>query len=179
MNRQLLALLFSLTAAATSFAQIPGKIGVYADAGATNCYVVDVGGLVEVHMLHVLTDGAAASRFKLDVSATSWIHLGDNWDFELALGNSVGGVSIAYGECLSGSIYLGKAIFLGSSAPLCTEVLIVADPQAVSGQIEAASCMETRMFPAGGRALVNADHTCQCTVPVATATWSAIKSLYR
>jgi len=140
---------------------------------------VDDGGLVEAHMLHVLTDGAKAARFKLDVSATEWIHLGDNWDFVLVLGSSVEGVSIVYTGCLSGSIYLGKAIFLGSSEPACTEVSIVPDPLAVTGEIEAVSCLETRMFPSGGRAVINADQTCQCTVPVESTTWGGIKSLYR
>ena len=179
MKRLLLIALGSLLVATASLAQIPGKIGVYADAGATNCYIVDDGGVVEAHMLHVMTDGAIGSRFKLDVSATGWIHLGDIWDFELVLGSSVEGVSFGYTECLSGSIYLGKAFFLGSSAPSCTEISIVPDPLAVTGEIEAISCLETRMFPAGGRAVINADHTCQCTVPVEETTWGAIKALYR
>jgi hypothetical protein len=175
----LLAALYSLLVATASFAQIPGKIGVYADAAATNCYIVDDGGVVEAHMLHVLTDGAIGLSYRLDASATDWIHLGDNWEFELVLGSSVEGVSIAYTECLSGSIYLGVALFMGSSEPPCTEVSIVGDPKSITGEIEAISCSDTRMFPAGGRAVINADQTCQCTVPVEITTWGTIKALYR
>jgi hypothetical protein len=175
----LLIALSILLVAAISDAQIAGKVGVYADAAGTDANIVDDGGVVEAHMLHVLTDGAIGLRFKLDVSATNWIHLGDHWDFELVLGSSVEGVSFAYTECLSGSIYLGKAIFLGSSAPTCSEISIVPDPDATYGVIEAISCLETWMFPAGGKAMVNADDACQMTVPVDQTTWGGIKALFR
>lgn len=177
MKRLLMITLSLLLVTATSYAQIPGTIGVYADAAGTDVNIVDDGGVVEAHMLHVLTDGATAIQYKLDVSATEWIHLGDNWDFELVLGSSVEGASIAYTECLSGSIYLGTALFLGSSAPLCTEISIVPDPP--HDTIRAISCLETWMFPAGGRAMVNADDTCQISVPVDQTTWGGIKALYR
>jgi hypothetical protein len=169
--------LCSLLFVTTSFAQMPGVVGVYADAGATNCYVVDDGEVLSVHMLHVLTDGAKAVQFKLDVSATGWIHLGDNWDFELILGSSVEGVAIAYTECLSGSIYLGKAVFVGSNAAACTEISTVPDPPYEI--IKAVSCLDEPMIPTGGRALVNADGTCQCTVPVQNTTWGGIKAMYQ
>jgi hypothetical protein len=172
--------LTTLLVATASTAQIPGKIAVYADMAGTDCDIVDEGGLLEVHVLHVMTDGARASRFALDASATSWIPLGDNWEFEFVLGSSAEGVSISYQNCLTGSIYLGVALFLGSSTPACTEISVVPDPTALSGKIEAVDCTyDVRMFPGGGVAVVNADQTCQCTVPAAETTWGGIKELYR
>lgn len=185
MRPLLIVTVIVLLAATTSQAQAPGKIGVYADAAGTSINVVDVGQDLEVYLLHVMTDGATASEFKLDVSATGWVHLGDEWAFELVIGNSQEGVSIAYQECLSGSIYLGKARFTGASAPACTEINIVPDPLALAGEVLAVDCaapMDRALtFPAAGRAFVNgnADGTCNVALPVEETTWGGIKSLYR
>jgi hypothetical protein len=172
-----LGLLFCVT---TSFAEnLPGSICVYADEAGTDCNIVDDGGLVQVHMLHVRTNGALASQFALDVSATNWTHIGDLWSFYLSIGSSVGGVALAYEACLSGSIHLGMATFFGSSAPPCTEISIVPDPGTPSGKIKAADCSEEIFYPTGGLAYINPDPTCQCSVPVSETTWGKVKSLYR
>jgi hypothetical protein len=182
MKRMLLPPLCALLVVSTaSFAQIPGSIGVYADSFGTDCNIQDDGDYITVHMLHVLTSGATASQFMLDVSATSWVYIGETWNFELVIGQSITGVSIAYQECLSGTIYLGSATFQGSSAPPCTQISIVADPAVAYGKIQAADCdwPPNRMFPTGGRANINADLKCQCSLPVEETTWGRVKSLYR
>ena len=178
MKRSLSVALALLFCVSTSFAQwLPGLINPYADEAGTACNIVDDGGLVQVHMLHVATYGVTASQFKLDVSATNWIWLGDSLSFVLSLGTSVDGVALTYQECLAESIHLGVANFVGSCAPPCTEISIVPAPGEV--KVRASGCRSETFYPAGGIVYINPDLTCQCSVPVHETTWGQIKSLYR
>ena len=179
MRRALLVATTLLLCASHSFAQsLPGMVGVYADEAGTSCNIVDDGGLVRIHFLHVRTNGATAVQFAVDVTATNWVHLGDTWAFLLVFGTSVDGASIAYQLCLSDAIYLGSASFMGSSAPPCTEISIVPDPP-IHETIRAIDCSGAFMIPTGGLLYVNPDLTCQCSVPVEETTWGGIKALYR
>jgi hypothetical protein len=165
--------------ASMAFAQA-GSIGVFSDAGATSCNFVDGGGLVQVYISHVYTDGATASQFKLAAPA-GWTHLGDTWNFTTVIGTSINGVSVAYGACFVGPIALGVVNFFGAAAPGCTMIAIVADPASPSGDIEAVDCAlpdPGKMFPTGGAGRVNSDQTCDCNVPVQDTTWGGIKALY-
>jgi len=165
---------------ATSSAQLPGTIGVYADEGGTDCNVVDDGGIFQAHILHVRTTGATAAVFKLDISATEWTYLGESWDFGLIIGNAVEGISISYRACYSGTFHLGYASFTGSSAPACTEISIVPSWHSLIGEIEVTDCevWPEAMIARGGRAFVNANRTCQCVLPVNETTWGGVKALY-
>jgi hypothetical protein len=175
----LIALALLLCVSTSSAQSVAGSVNPYADAAGTECNIVDDGGMVQVHMLHVGTNGAAAVEFKLDVSATDWIFLGDVWSFVLVLGTSVDGAALAYQKCLTGSIHLGYASFIGASAPPCTEIDIVPNPEAPTGRIVAIDCDEQHIFPGGGLAYINPDPSCQCSVPVEETTWGGIKALYR
>jgi len=179
MKRSLLITLALLFCVTTSFAQwLAGSINPYADEAGTACNIVDDGGLVQVHMWHVRTEGVIASEFALDISATDWIHIGDLWDFELAIGNSVDGVAFAYETCLTGSFHLGVATFFGSSAPPCTEISTV--PVTGRAEILAVDCWnEETFYTSGGLAWINPDLTCQCSVPVHETTWGRVKALYQ
>jgi len=140
----------------------PGSIGPYADMAGTSPHLVDNGGLVQVHFLHVNIPGAISSQFMLNAPA-SWAHLGDTWSTATSIGTSITGVSLGYGSCLAGPIYLGFANFFGSSVPECTEISIVPDPLAPTGMIEGADCRPAKIFPNGGMAIVNPNETCQVT----------------
>jgi len=156
-------------------------VGVYADEAGTACSIVDDGGVIQVHMMHLRTKDANAVQFALDVSATNWVHLGDVWAFELVLGTSISGVSLAYQFCLSDAIYLGSASFIGSSAPPCTEISIVPDGP-IHETIRASDCsvpLGDIMFPTGGLAYITPDPSNQCSVPVKETTWGSIKALYK
>ena len=168
-----LALVFSVT---TSSAQFGGKIGVYGDADGTQCDVVDNGGLLQVHFIHSLINSSYACMFKLDISATTWTHLEDVWEFPFSLGNSITGMEIWYPSCVSGPIYLGLATFMGSSAAPCTQISIVPYPK--FEVIKAVTCDNYWIYPTGGRAIINPDPTCDCSVPVEETTWGHIKALY-
>ncbi len=147
--------------AVTAFAQ-PGWIGPYADMSGTSPHLIDTGGLVQVYFLHTQTSGATAAQFMLDAPA-SWAHLGDTWSTATSIGTSITGVSLGYGSCLAGPIYLGVANFFGSSVPECTQISIVPDPAAPTGMIEASDCGATKIFPNGGMAIVNPNASCYVT----------------
>jgi hypothetical protein len=179
MKRLLLIAFCLLFGASTVFAQA-GSVGVFADPGGTNCNMLDAGGLVQVYITHVNTTGATAAQFMLQ-PGPGWVHLGDTWNFTTVIGTSIAGVSVAYGGCFAGTISLGLVNFFGSVAPSCTLISIVPDPAAPSGNIEAVDCAlpdPGKMFPTGGSAIVNADGSCDCSVPVQDTTWGGVKALY-
>lgn len=159
----------------------PGSIMVMADPSGTDCNFVDAGGLVQVHFFHAFTDGATASQFKLDVDNTGWIHLGDIWPFPTVIGTSIVGVSIGYGSCQAGTFWLGWANFFGKSVPECTYIGIVPDPSSIGGKILAVDCSNppVKIYPTGGRGIVNQNASCMCTVPVEETTWGQIKAQYQ
>jgi len=163
--------------ASLAFAQA-GSIRIASDATGADCNLVDAGGLVTVHLLHVDAPGATASQFRLDVSATGWMHLGDTWNFATVIGTSTLGVSVAYGGCFPGPIALGAINFFGTNAAPCTMINIVEDPEALSGNIEAVDCESFKVFPTGGAGIVNSDGTCDCSTPVQETTWGGVKALY-
>lgn len=167
------------TAAAQSGA---GSIAIFSDQAGTSCDFIDAGSLVTVYVFHVNHTGAMYSQFKLDISNTSWIHLGDSGFCLDICGISVDGVFVHYGECRTAPTYLGLAHFFGSSEPACTTIGIVPDPAAPSGQIEAVDCSDppVKVYPTGGVGVVNPDGTCPCNppIPVEQSTWGAVKALY-
>lgn len=179
MKRVLLLVLIVLCTSVVATARDPGSIGIFDDPSAADCDGEDTGSLVTLYLFHVFTDGATASQFKLDVSNTDWLHLGDNWIFTTWDGTSIDGVSVEYGACLSGPIHLATIHFFGSNEPPCTYVGIVPHPDSPSGRIEGFDCAETRFFPTGGQFIVNpVYYYCGCWVPVQQTTWGGIKALY-
>jgi hypothetical protein len=136
-----------------------GALCIYTDAGGTNCSFVDNGELVEVYIVHSHAEGVNASQFRLDVSATGWTHLGDTWNYAVAIGTSVNGVSIGYGECETSPFVVGVARFMGSSTP-AAEIRITADPAV--GEILTVDCDGYTRVGAGGRAWVNYPNPCVC-----------------
>jgi hypothetical protein len=158
---------------------VAGTIAVYSDAEGTNCNFVDNGSVVPVYFFHNNTNGATGSQWRLDLGGLPWAHLGDTFTLPFVTGKTVTGISIGYGGCLTSSIYLGVANFFGTAAPACSQIRIVADPEAPSGEIEAVDCLTNQMFPLGGSGRVNPDGTCWCgPVQVRHTTWGAIKALY-
>ena len=181
MKRSLLIALVIVCSASMAFAQA-GSIGVFADAGGTDCNLVDAGSLVTVHFVHVHHTGATASQWMLDLGGLPWTHLGDLWNTATSIGLSVEGVSLGYGACFSAPYAMGSANFFGSTAPACSVIRIVADPLAPTGGIEGVDCVlpkPNKNVPTGGTGIVNGDETCNCNIPVEETTWGGVKALYR
>jgi len=182
MKRLLVFALVGICCANVAFAQRPGTIAIFSDAGGTDCNFVEGGYLIFVYFFHIHYDFAMGSRFMVDVTLTDWLFLGDYWDFRLWGGHSVAGVEVYYEACLSGPTYLGFAqFFVSTSAPPCSPIGIVGTPATQSGEIEVIDCTNTWQVAAGGQGVVNPDQTCMCSppVPVEQTTWSQVKALYR
>ena len=136
-------------------AQIPGQIGVFADAGGTDCNIVDNGSIVQVHFVHFDHSGATGSQFMLDLGATGWTWLGDNWGLPTVIGTSIAGVSLGYGACMTAPTYLGTTNFFGTAVPPCTHIWVVPDPASLSGNIEVVDCASTVSYAPAFAGLVN------------------------
>jgi hypothetical protein len=139
-----------------------GAICLYADAGATSCEFVDNGGVVTVYIVHALADGATASRFRLDVSATGWSHISDTWSYDTVIGSSINGVSIGYGRCESSPFVIGSVSFTGTSAAPGSAIRILPDYR--TDYVEIVDCEGHSRIGAGGTAYVNSATACLCQV---------------
>ncbi len=177
MKRSLLIALVIIGCASMAVAQ-PGSIGVFADAVGAGCNIVDAAGLVQIHYLHVNTGAATASQWMIDLSAVAWTHLGSIMAHTTIIGAPITGVSIGYGGCFPGPIYLGYSNFFGSAAAPCSMITVVADPANLNGVVEMVDCLAAKFTATGGSAIINADGSCQCNVPVHETTWGGIKALY-
>ena len=176
MKRSLLIAFFLVSLAGMAFAQ-GGMIFITSDAAGWDYYFVDSGGLIQIFVWHAFTTGATASEWMLDVSDTDWTHLGDTKDFDLVIGTSITGVSIAYELCLAGDFKLMTVNFFSNTpAPTCTWIQIVAAPGKAG--VRAVDCAENSFLIPGGRGIVNPDQTCLVD-PVEKSTWGQIKALYR
>ena len=82
-----------------------GTLGVYStpDGEIPNLY--DTGGIVEIYVVHKITEGAIASAFMIDAPA-GWTLIGAQSQFPTVIGDVNQGISIAYGRCLTGAINL-------------------------------------------------------------------------
>jgi hypothetical protein len=139
-----------------------GALCLFSDAAGTQCDFVDNGGVIQVFIVHTQLDGATASRFRLDVSATGWTHLSDSWNYPLAIGSSVYDVSIGYGQCETSTIVVGSVAFTGTSTAPGTPIRIV--PAYYTDHIQIADCDNRSLIGAGGTAYVNSATPCICQV---------------
>ena len=200
MTRPLLAVACVIFAATGASAQA-GYIGIFSDPGGTDCGLVDAApGLAIAYVVHVNTPGATASQFRVaSGDGFDCIWLGDQSLFPIIIGNSIDGISIAYGSCLSSPIHiLSINYFCSGLSATCSWLHICPDPLAPTGFIEVVDCNQQKLIASGGVLWVNPDWiTCGCwinasaskspsaspvctpPVPVRQSTWGAVKSLYR
>jgi len=170
-----------LVIASIAGAQQPGTIAVYALEDRSDCRIIDAPGLVHAYVYHIGTDGSLASQFMLQLAGgASLIYVTDVFKVGLQLGTTVTGVGISYQACLSGPIYLADVLFTATgTSPACSTIDVVADPVAVTGNIEAVDCALNKFFPTGQGAIIGGDQgSCPCPVPVEVRTWGSIKALY-
>lgn len=84
---------------------VAGSMGIYADAAGTNSRIVDDGGTVTVYVVHKIEVGGIASAFTVEAPA-GWTRLGAASQYPVNIGDVDAGMSIGYGNCLTGTIHL-------------------------------------------------------------------------
>lgn len=160
-----------------------GDIGVFADAGGIGCNIVDTApGVLEVHVVHVYTDGATASLFAAPapscMTGVSW--LSDEKVFPVTVGDSQTGVAVGYGACHDWPIHVLSIRYVTSGlSETCCMYPVIPAANASSGRIEVVDCANELMFGHGLVSSVNAVGGCICgSVKVEESTWGRVKALY-
>jgi hypothetical protein len=82
-----------------------GSIGIYADTEGLRPHLLDTGGMVTLHVVHKVENGATASAFKIEEPA-GWVRISATTDLPVSIGNINDGISIGYGQCMSGAIHV-------------------------------------------------------------------------
>jgi len=82
---------------------LAGSIGVYADAEGTDANIVDTGSTVTMYVVHKVSAGGTASAFTIE-APEGWTYVDSDSPY-ITIGSLVGGMSVAYGECLTGTIH--------------------------------------------------------------------------
>jgi len=112
--------------------------------------------------------GSTGSRFKLDVSGAPGTLYAFNSPFT-PVGALDSDLSLSYGQCLSGSIFLGTVV-----AVLAPGTLQVAEATGFPA-IVCTNCTFVEVTATGGYASVFGN----CTVKIEGSTWGRVKALYR
>ena len=169
-------------------AQTDDRVSLWADASMNSCEIVDPGsGLVQVHMFHTGSQPASAVTF---FAPTPQCWEGASWlgDVVASPFQKVGvsthsvGILINYLACIQPPVYLGYMNFLvsGGAQPCCSYPVL---PHTEDGVVLVLgyTCGTDERVGAGGSAIVNANSSCRCPMPLATeeSTWGRVKSLYR
>ena len=167
-------------------AQTDDRVSLWADASMNSCEIVDPGsGLVQVHMFHTGSQPARAVTF---FAPTPQCWEGATWLGDVVASpflkqgvstHSVG-IQVNYLACLQPPVYLGYMNFIlsGGAQPCCAYPVL---PHIVDGAVLIIDCNFDERVGAGGSAIVNANSSCRCPMPLATeeSTWGRVKSLYR
>jgi hypothetical protein len=124
-----------------------GSVGVYVDEAGTNPNVVDNGGIVTLYVVHTVTEGVTASAFMIEAPA-GWTRTGDVSEYPVNIGNINAGITIGYGECLTGAIHVMTLTYQApgnTAAGESFKVLPHTDPR-MSGDIEAVDCSQNKLL---------------------------------
>ena len=171
-----------LFAANTPVAQLGGNIAVYADINALSCDLTDIAVTVcDYYVIHMLTPGVTASQFKIDTNHQG-TYLGEFSPFPTVIGDSRNGITIAYGQCLTGPIHILTMTYLCQGlTPPCGYMRVVSHPNGAPPGLLAADCNETIVPVQGYTSYINNDGSCPCMspIPVQETTWGQVKALYQ
>lgn len=196
MKKVLLLTLVALLGAGQAYA-VGGSIGVFANGTANSCRIQDsIGGpgLVQVAIVHVLSDGATGCDYSAPPPACSFFtFLGELPNFGspnpgVFQGSSTLGASVGYGSCKAMSptnpvvAHISTINYFGSgiAAPCCAYPVIdhPGFPETTPVSVNCAPIQEREKEAAsGGTGIIN-DSTCPCNVPNEPSTWGQIKELY-
>ena len=84
---------------------VGGTIGIYMNVDDTSPTVVDNGDMVEMYVIHKVDQGVTACAFRVEAPA-GWTLVAAQSEFPVSVGDIEDGISVAYGQCLTGSIHV-------------------------------------------------------------------------
>ena len=82
-----------------------GTIGVYADMSGASTNLIDYGEVAQIYVVHKVAEGATACAFRIEEPA-GWTLVSAESQFPVTIGDIEDGISIGYGQCLSGTIHV-------------------------------------------------------------------------
>ena len=187
--RKILTIALALTMC--SGAAMADKIGIYADAGGTNCSFNPAAfALVTLYIVHDAEGGGKVSKFMIsDLSGMTPTGSSVQAPF-LAIGTYAAGIEIAYPECQNGKVVIGTLGYFHQAEVMnCSRtVQVVPHPGSqVPGEVIVVDCnlpFGNIEVAQGGRAWGGTDPVAcgdcfEPTVPTNESTWGGIKALYR
>lgn len=130
---------------------------------------------------HAFTSGGAvASRWKID-DTSGFIHLGDTpLSGAVGTGDPYTGVAVTYPSCISGSVAVWQLTVLnpGLSPVGCYQLRVV--PRPGDAFVGVTDCALVDLTALGGYFSFNVSGFCDdCAGALESATWGAVKALYR
>jgi hypothetical protein len=197
--RYALLLTVALLSLATVLPAQPGSIGIFSTPDASDCNFFDLTaaaeyeavGLVEFYIVHVYAGGVTGSRF----SAPQPPCLNCTYMYEelisetpennkISVGTALDGISIGYGQCLSGNIHIMTIAYYcwGGTPPDCY-YRILPDPGEDTGNVVVTDCDFNILPSTGGVGIINPTVASRsimetCNIPVEENSWGMIKAIY-
>lgn len=179
MKKLILLSLAALTCAVPAAATV--RVDIYADQNHSICQLYDNVQPPVVLVYYFLSGATGASGVAFTATKpacwTGATFAGDSW-IGVPIGNTQNGVSMGFGGCIQGTVYLGKTAYLvsGTGTPCCQITVMPGTWEFVYTDCTFAE------YPiaAGQKVTINPDASCPCQLPVATepSTWGRVKSLY-
>ena len=177
----------------TTLGQTEGSIALSGQPNFVLCALEDAPGIRTVYVLHTFNPGATACRFRIEQgTGMNLTYLSEAHPFAATVGNAVAGVSVCYGgACIIGDqLVLSVTYMAYGTSTTCSKLLVAPHPD--SETVEAMNCnfAPVRTFVQDmyarsicgcptARLITGAAHSFDCTpLPVASATWGAIKAMY-
>lgn len=161
-----------------SFESRYGSIGLYADAGGTNCNLYDIPGLLVVYVILLEAPEALGVAFSAPAQgcASNLIHLADSPYFPSVTGNSQTGMEIAFPSCLSGPVPLLEILYFAPGATgTCCYYPALPNPGYPSGRIEIVACSVGTRYGLGLTSVINPVTSCECGMEyIPGNTWQRI-----
>jgi hypothetical protein len=155
------AVLFVLALIISSgvLAQTP-HVALFSDPQFTDPHITYTApSLVSIYAVAVSYAPITAVRYRATVP-DCWdgaMYVGEINQFPVFLGDSQSGISIAFGMCLQGTIFLQRIDVFTSDPPpanACCLIEPMPDPTAPSGEIEFVDCSSNRLFGVGSPAMI-------------------------
>lgn len=167
----------------TGSAAFADYIGLYADAEAMMCTIVDAEpGLLTFYVVANVT-GATGVEFSAPQPAcmVGATHVGDAPVYDVTVGDSQNGAAVAFGVCYNLQIHVFTIYYFGAglSTTCCMYPLLGNMGNPVGPRLADCGYPFATLHPLPGVPIfVNPDATCGCTVPTETSTWGQIKAMY-